>query len=397
MSRRRPKRGQHRHLERTEAIAAVVDQAVSDSLESRGPCPGPCNVRWHRFELDRPALFLQERARAEVVARRAYTELLMQKGAPVSKEILDAGILDVADQLDEAAHQHVEQLTPTARPGRPTWCFRCAAEIDLAVRSLPRLIAWTVDIGAVLVPTRLVDGMPVPVDAPAAVLDVLWRWDDDGVPTAVEELDCGHRYTRRPAGPGPSPASRQCRTCVAGTSLPEPGRLAPPPRVERRGGGPAQRVSPAGSRSWLEVQEALVWLCSRASKARDALGTSPLTYAGDTGSMGHRYREAVNAARWLTDHNRVRQVLELDSSFAVTFGKEATAIARRLLLVSGRDALEHKLPASCPVCDRRALVRHDGADVVVCKRCHNEWAEPLYRHLARVQAADVQANTEPGP
>lgn len=60
-------------------------------------------------------------------------------------------------------------------------------------------------------------------------------------------------------------------------------------------------------------------------------------------------------------------------------------IARAAL---GQTKLVHQLPAPCPNCGNRALVRDSGDDKVHCQRCRLQWPEEDYRRLTLVLAAD---------
>jgi len=51
----------------------------------------------------------------------------------------------------------------------------------------------------------------------------------------------------------------------------------------------------------------------------------------------------------------------------------------------------HRLPGACMVCDRRALQRSDGDDLVKCKACGATWYEDYYLFLVRALADKVRA------
>lgn len=55
--------------------------------------------------------------------------------------------------------------------------------------------------------------------------------------------------------------------------------------------------------------------------------------------------------------------------------------ARRQL---GLTPLIHRLPAPCPSCDVKALVRHNGADTVTCAVCAASWPQESYDVLMNV-------------
>lgn len=368
MSRRRPARTKHRHLERTTEVAEQVQQETAPT--GRWPCPGVCNrvrrkrlTEAHGHALDHLAAQGRDRSRAAAAALEAFTRVRV----------------------------------PGARPGRPVWCLRCTAEITTALERLPRLIAWTADIGAPGPAVRNLDpfdpGVPrrrtfrqSPVTEPVAVVDVA-----PGAPgLAVEVLACGHRHTR-PLGP--PPASRVCRTCVATAMVPTPGRLAPPPK--RAQGSPSTSgvapVSPAGSPAWVELDAAVQWACDTARQARLLLGHTDRAYdRWRSGSSAFRFREAVAALRYLQDYQDELLVSDLGKPLGV----EALALAIRLLRVSGRKLLVHELDAPCPKCGRLGLRRDDGADTVRCEFCYDRWPEDSYRRLTLVLASDPEVTGE---
>lgn len=50
----------------------------------------------------------------------------------------------------------------------------------------------------------------------------------------------------------------------------------------------------------------------------------------------------------------------------------------RVRRAAGRTRLVHRLTPACPWCDQRALVRHNGSDVVECEGCGKEIEERYY-------------------
>lgn len=64
---------------------------------------------------------------------------------------------------------------------------------------------------------------------------------------------------------------------------------------------------------------------------------------------------------------------------------------QRVRRVAGRTKLVHRLTPACPWCDQRALVRHNGSDIVECESCGKQIEERHYdwfvRTLARPEAA----------
>jgi len=63
---------------------------------------------------------------------------------------------------------------------------------------------------------------------------------------------------------------------------------------------------------------------------------------------------------------------------------EATALAKGLERVTGRDILIHRIKTPCPSCDRRTLIREDGLDRVECKNrdCGRIWLEGEFDWMA---------------
>lgn len=269
---------------------------------------------------------------------------------------------------------------PPGRPGAPVWCGRCAAEVSDAVHNLPRLVAWVIDIGGSPVPSRLVDGVGVPVTDPVAVLATV-----PGAPgEAAEVLACGHRRTI-PFGPvADASPTRVCRTCTVGVILPEPGRLSPP-AARAQGSSSAGRppVSPLGSPAWAEADAAFEWAIEAADTARLVLGHARAARASASGSSAFRFRELAAACHYLDQW--LEQLLAEHGS--VPFGLDVLALAGRLRRVTGMDLLVHRLDAECPVqtCQRRALERPDGGDRIRCRACRNTWDEDHYELLVRTQ------------
>ena len=64
------------------------------------------------------------------------------------------------------------------------------------------------------------------------------------------------------------------------------------------------------------------------------------------------------------------------------------AHSRRLV---GRSRLVHRLPAGCPRCERRGLVRESGDDTVSCTRCGRRYTGQEYETLVCALAASTPA------
>jgi len=79
----------------------------------------------------------------------------------------------------------------------------------------------------------------------------------------------------------------------------------------------------------------------------------------------------------------------LDSGLAEEFNRKVvrmTLVARRA--VHADDPIAH-LPAPCPRCNRKALIRHNGKDQVVCAACRSIWPCEQYEFLCRVLVMEV--------
>ena len=87
------------------------------------------------------------------------------------------------------------------------------------------------------------------------------------------------------------------------------------------------------------------------------------------------------AADFLTP--RVDRLLELGLGLAL----EITSLHARVRVVTGRTHLVHRLPAPCPWCDQRALVRHNGSAMVQCEHCGKEIDERHYDWFVRTVVA----------
>lgn len=72
----------------------------------------------------------------------------------------------------------------------------------------------------------------------------------------------------------------------------------------------------------------------------------------------------------------------MGAPFAKPFGNAALALRRRAELAAGVDMLVHHLPAPCNTCQRKALERRDGSDVIECRYCHHTLAMADYQQYA---------------
>lgn len=350
-----------KQLER-DAVATMV----ADRSSSRGPCPGPCNAayRRRRAEWERDVLGEFER--------------LLQVGGEVSIDVL----MERAQATVLARWEKEAKGAWPARDGSPVWCMACTFNIRRALDRLPRMLLLTLETGETtpLRPDRS------PVTAPVRVLDSSSP-DADGL--QVDTLSCGHRRTRQLVlGPLPrAVAEPVCRTCVAGASVPEPGRLAPSERAARR--GQRQPVSPAGSPAWLEVDAAIQVVCSFAEQAAYRLGATRRGEDGEwverwpwrLGSTQDRVASAVGASRWLARH--LDRVLALPDPMPLSLGRSVVSAEMRAREVSGMKIAERALADDCPGCGRRGLVQEDESTLVHCRSCSGHWDEQQFLEKTR--------------
>lgn len=61
---------------------------------------------------------------------------------------------------------------------------------------------------------------------------------------------------------------------------------------------------------------------------------------------------------------------------------------QRVRFVAGRTKLVHRLTPACPLCDQRALVRHNGSDRVECEGCEKQIEERHYDWFVQVTIAE---------
>lgn len=142
--------------------------------------------------------------------------------------------------------------------------------------------------------------------------------------------------------------------------------------------------SPSGSPAWDAVDELVAWATGVEDRLRAELGHADVPRGGTSTVVQARF--LVEAVRYLGHWATAL----LSSSFAVRAGADAIALERRAERAAGVDRLVHRLPAPCPSCDRKALVREDGSEQVDCKACGRVWTEGDYRRLVVVVAADYQ-------
>lgn len=294
------------------------------------PCPGPCNSAWRRRE-----------SRLPPTDERAWWSRSWHPVAARAGTWLDA----------------------TARPGAPVWCRSCGQRVTDALRRLPELAAalWAVGHDPVRSPVQRV----VDVSVRAAPTRRPARW-------VREHLACGHsRPSRLIEGLGPDQVPFAVRDCVQ-CAIDDPGgdgRLMPPEAPVRR--RPGLRGSPAGSPSWLEVEEIaqavwqaeqyLRWELGHSTDERQP-GQRPSWYDGvpavSTGAQYVLNQRADDGTPLVLAMPGAAELLE-----------RLLGLARSATRRAGMET-EHRMPGvPCPSCDRAALVRPVGEEWARCRAC----------------------------
>jgi hypothetical protein len=148
------------------------------------------------------------------------------------------------------------------------------------------------------------------------------------------------------------------------------GRLAPPPPSEIH----AKAVAPPSPSPAYDGWEAIGhWLADWAGEIADAIGEPrPYTFRARILVLQHDRHATWLGGRW----SAVMAYFD-----APRFGREAMSEHRRGLLATGADELEHRLPMACLGCDRKALYRKDGSEIVECRFCHRRWKRDDYERL----------------
>jgi hypothetical protein len=93
------------------------------------------------------------------------------------------------------------------------------------------------------------------------------------------------------------------------------------------------------------------------------------------------YPAVALAARFLGAY--VGQILH-EPGIAAPFTADIIGYRSRLSHLTGWGQLRHRLPAPCPACNERALIRYDGDSYVRCVACRDAWPEHEYAHLVLV-------------
>lgn len=155
------------------------------------------------------------------------------------------------------------------------------------------------------------------------------------------------------------------------------GRLS----VVRSERGSSVKGSPSLSPSWDAVDEIVSWAAGVEDKVRARLGVAAREADWWTGTTQHRATCLSTSVLWILARPEAWSLPEADQ-----WGHEVLRIDKRGEKLSGRDELVHHL-GTCPTCDRRALIRIDGEDVVHCQACKRRWTEDEYQWLVRTAVA----------
>lgn len=258
--------------------------------------------------------------------------------------------------------------------GEPVWCQSCVEAITSAISALPDLAADLWDIGHW-------SGDPVQrvVERTVEVRDVVvpFAVDDEGDPVLRtqallrERLECRHRQPtviRDRVEDLPAPAeTRMCWQCA----IDDPGadgRVMPAPAAARK--GPRLAGSPAGSPSYLAIDELIMWATRQVDylKARLPHGSSVPAPDPLVGHDAARSRALSTSCGFLVEW--VYHLLATPHARAI--GREALDLERRARRAAGVD---HPPPTAlpgvpCPSCDLVSLRRagHD-PDLIMCASC----------------------------
>ncbi|HVQ96119.1 MAG TPA: hypothetical protein VMU51_34180 [Mycobacteriales bacterium] len=185
---------------------------------------------------------------------------------------------------------------------------------------------------------------------------------------------------------------------------------------------PARRAPAASVSAWdrpiAAVRAERAWLQDIAQACRGQLAAEDLTEQ-DRGRLQARLDELLDRVRDCGRRERVlklrrsERLAELDGQRGPTLvaacrflgahlpallaldpaaGDELLDLARRAGRLAGTGRLVHHLPAPCPACGLRTLVRVDGAGHVECEGCAARWDESAYRRLTVVLAAEAAAD-----
>lgn len=244
--------------------------------------------------------------------------------------------------------------------GEPVWCESCASRIADAIASLPDLAAglWAIghDEGG-SVWQEVVDR------------DIDARGPDPVVIHVRERLACGHRMPTVTVGSRTAiPDEARIRPCwQCAIDLPgADGRLAPVTVAARK--SPRSLGSPAGSASYLAVDEVVSWAVNTTDYLKARLpGEHTDTPSGRSASDRARAAALSECCRFLTEW--IHHLLATPHARAI--GREVLDLERRAERSAGIDRQpDEAVPlVPCPSCDLVALVR-TGRDLRVrCRSC----------------------------
>lgn len=212
--------------------------------------------------------------------------------------------------------------------------------------------------------------------------------DSDTCPCAATPCPGPNRAGHRDPTPGLPVWCRACQDRItdAVRGLPEacvhlsPGRVEVSDLDTDRTRRATVDGAPSPSPAWDMVDEVIRWAMAAEDRLR--------AHLGHASRAGESHRVLTDAVRYLTGH----ATPWLCSPAAVDDGRTALLLGRRATVASGIDELEHRMDGVfCPACDRKALVRRDGADYVECRACRNRWHENAYGLLVKVYAAELEA------
>lgn len=258
--------------------------------------------------------------------------------------------------------------------GEPVWCQACVEAIAAAIGALPDLAVDLWDIGH-----WSVDPVQRVVERVVEVREftVPFAVDKEGRPVVQvqallrERLACRHQQPtvlRARIEDLPPPAeTRVCWQCA----IDDPGadgRVMPGPATARK--GPRLVGSPAGSASYLAIDELVMWATRQVDYLKERLPHGSTVEAPDplAGDDAARARALSTSCAFLVEW--IYHLLATPHAQAI--GREALDLERRARRSAGVD---HPPPAAlpgvpCPKCDLVSLRRagHD-PDLIMCASC----------------------------
>lgn len=109
------------------------------------------------------------------------------------------------------------------------------------------------------------------------------------------------------------------------------------------------------------------------------------------GREGRRFQQGVNYLR------RYSEVLLAEDPLAEEYENDLGIGIRKAERALATDDVIARLPAPCPECNHRALIRHNGKDEVVCAVCRTTWSSRMYELLCRVLVAEHEGGKHGTP